>query len=128
MSWTQLAPDRWSFQDPPPAMRHLLLRAAGRSMELHGHTVHVYEGPAEVADPEFPLSGEKTWVLTDPARFDLDVLPTADVWAGLADPRYTAPEEPQVPEPQTPPEQPTPPPPPPTPPPVMPGGDEEEEG
>jgi hypothetical protein len=56
MAWTQLAEDRWSHEDKGrDKARHLLLKKGRRYIELHGSAVHVYNGPAEVADPALPL-------------------------------------------------------------------------
>jgi hypothetical protein len=98
MSWIQLADDRWSRQDAD-GTRNLLLRIDGRSIELHGGTVHVYDGPDEVVDPAFPLGvpgadeHRPTWASTE-LREDLRDVPVDAVWKALADPRYAAPPPP----------------------------------
>jgi hypothetical protein len=132
MSWTQLAPDRWSMQDADGSnTRHLLLRAGGRSIELHGHTVHVYDGPNAVVDPQFPLGvpgateHRAVGLFTDYVNVTSD----AEAWAAMAGSRFTVADVPPPAEPEAPPAQPAPPAElPPATPPALPGGEEEEEG
>lgn len=114
MAWTHPSADRWVMFDDP-STRHFLLRANGRSVELHGHTIHVYDGPATVADPLFPLGqGEAhaVWVLTDPDRTDLVDADDQTAWAAMGATEYTVPVVSQPPPDQPPPDQPGPPPPP----------------
>jgi hypothetical protein len=132
MSWIQIADDRWLMQDAD-GTRHLLLRIGGRSVELHGGTVHVYDGPDEVVDEAFPLGvpgsdeHRPTWAATE-AREDLSAADLDTAWEALADPRYAAPTAPTAPprrtrsRPPTAPVEPQP-----ATPSALPGGDEEEE-
>ncbi|MEV6633870.1 hypothetical protein AB0M54_24275 [Actinoplanes sp. NPDC051470] len=65
MTWAGRGEDRWVYTGDEE--RHLLLKAGTRYVELHGSTAHVFDGPAEVADPDLPLDfthAGNAWVLT----------------------------------------------------------------
>ena len=52
--WTSAGDDRWRKVDEIGVM-HLLLKVGGRYLELHGLTLHLYDGPDDVADDVWPL-------------------------------------------------------------------------
>lgn len=62
MGWQNIGAGRWRKVDEIGTM-HLLLRHGRGFFELHGLTVHVYDGPADVPD-------DTNWPLGDPYEFD----------------------------------------------------------
>lgn len=89
--WTQIDSDRWQQSAP---VRHFLLKAGTRYIELHGDAVHIYTGPGVVADPSWPLgnpAGEApacTYLRSD-TRADLIGADNITAWAALSDAQYT---------------------------------------
>jgi hypothetical protein len=58
VSWTSRGRDRWSMNDAgDPDTLHLLVNDGGRYVELHGTTIHIYDGPQDPADVDYPLGG-----------------------------------------------------------------------
>lgn len=92
MSWTALSTDRWTFDGDD--QRHLLLKSGTRYVELHDISVHVYEGPAAVADTGWPLGSPEATnppmrhVLSD-VRHALAGLDDDGAWQALAGAEYT---------------------------------------
>lgn len=61
-TWTPTGPGRWENttpnEDGTPRPRHLLIAKGKRLVELHGGTVHVYEGDGPI-DNARPLKAAK---------------------------------------------------------------------
>lgn len=82
--WVENGTDRWVRDGDD---RHLLLGKAGRLVELHGTTVHIYLPAAEV-EAGNPLAGATyvdTW-----ERPDLAEAATAALWRAMSTKQYTA--------------------------------------
>lgn len=79
VGWVEHGPGRWVHDGDD---RHLLLQAAGRYVEVHGTTVHAYDGPG-TADLQNPL-GAAIWAETS-ERPDLDGATTDVLWQVAAD-------------------------------------------
>lgn len=67
LGWQNVAAGRWRKVDEIGVM-HLLLKVDARFYELHGLTVHVYDGPAD-------LDETTVWPLGDPYAFDPETYP-----------------------------------------------------
>lgn len=90
MSWSEAGDGRWKIEGPS---RHLLLKDGRWYIELHGEYVHHYTGPAEVADPAWPMGNPATmnegdaWPLEHVKTMTLAEAETIDdgqVWAWMA--------------------------------------------
>lgn len=85
MAWIALDGDRWTNNSDD--VTHLLRRIGIRYVELHHDTVHVYDGPDVVADPEQPLAAA-TWKFSDEQPGYVGA-PEEDLWVYLKSPAYT---------------------------------------
>jgi hypothetical protein len=63
--WKVAGTDKWTRDDEIGA-RHMLVKRDDRYVELHGLTVHVYTGPANVEDDMWPLGDP--FLYGDPLR------------------------------------------------------------
>lgn len=67
MGWSAAGEGRWNLDDGGDD-RHVLLQVGEFYFEVHGDTMHVYRGPAEVADERWPLGDPETADLDRPER------------------------------------------------------------